>query len=108
MDRIKEHPILGASPEGKMVSFTFDGKELEGIEGEPIAAALKAADVMVHRYTKKRAVYHFRLLRSILPSFRNSECMTAYIFHSQQGSRIQCSVSPSFLECVIPATVTGS
>ena len=54
MDRIKEHPILGASPEGKMVSFTFDGKELEGIEGEPIAAALKAADVMVHRYTKKR------------------------------------------------------
>ena len=49
MDRIKEHPILGASPEGKMVSFTFDGKELEGIEGEPIAAALKAADVMVHR-----------------------------------------------------------
>ena len=45
MDRIKEHPILGASPEGKMVSFTFDGKELEGIEGEPIAAALKAADV---------------------------------------------------------------
>ena len=54
MDRIKEHPILGASPEGKMVSFTFDGKELEGIEGEPIAAALKAADVTVHRYTKKR------------------------------------------------------
>ena len=54
MDRIKEHPILGASPEGKMVSFTFDGKELEGIEGEPIAAALKAADVLVHRYTKKR------------------------------------------------------
>lgn len=35
MDRIKEHPILGASPEGKMVSFTFDGKELEGSRVNP-------------------------------------------------------------------------
>ena len=54
MDRIKEHPILGTSPGGKKVSFIFDDKKLEGVEGEPIAAALKAAGVMVHRYTKKR------------------------------------------------------
>lgn len=52
-DRINEHPILGALEKGHIVKFTFDGKEIEGYEGEPIAAALKAADVMVHRYTQK-------------------------------------------------------
>ncbi|MBR5360074.1 MAG: (2Fe-2S)-binding protein [Lachnospiraceae bacterium] len=52
-DRIKEHPILGDLEKGQIVKFTFDGKEIEGYEGEPIAAALKAADVMVHRYTQK-------------------------------------------------------
>ena len=52
-ERIKEHPILGVQEKGKLVQFTFDGKELEGYEGEPIAAALKAAGVMVHRYTQK-------------------------------------------------------
>ena len=52
-DRIAEHPILGVVEKGNKVSFTFDGKEIEGYEGEPIAAALKAAGVMVHRYTQK-------------------------------------------------------
>lgn len=52
--RILEHPILGEIEKGKLVSFTYDGKKLQGYEGEPIAAALKAAGVMVHRYTKKR------------------------------------------------------
>lgn len=52
-ERIKEHPILGVQEKGAPVKFTFDGKEMEGMEGEPIAAALKAAGVMVHRYTKK-------------------------------------------------------
>ena len=51
--RISEHPILGEQQKGKLVTFTYDGKELQGYEGEPIAAALKAAGVMVHRYTKK-------------------------------------------------------
>lgn len=51
--RITEHPILGEQQTGTLVTFTCDGKELQGYEGEPIAAALKAADVMVHRYTKK-------------------------------------------------------
>ena len=52
-ERIVEHPILGVQEKGELVKFTFDGKELEGYAGEPIAAALKAADVMVHRYTQK-------------------------------------------------------
>nr|WP_288642661.1 (2Fe-2S)-binding protein [uncultured Anaerobutyricum sp.] len=53
-ERIKEHPILGIQEKGRSVTFTFDGKELQGFEGEPIAAALKANGVMVHRYTKKQ------------------------------------------------------
>lgn len=54
MDRIKNHPILGETPEQKIVTFTYDGKTLEGYEGEPIATALRAAGVMAHRYTKKK------------------------------------------------------
>ena len=51
--RIEEHPILGVQEKGKEVTFFFDGQKIKGYEGEPIAAALKAAGVMVHRYTKK-------------------------------------------------------
>ena len=51
--RIEEHPILGRTEKGKEVSFFYDGKPVTGFEGEPIAAALKAAGVMVHRHTKK-------------------------------------------------------
>lgn len=54
MERIEEHPILGKQQKGNIISFYYDGKEIKGYEGEPIAAALKAAGVMVHRYTKKR------------------------------------------------------
>ena len=52
--RIQEHPILGEYKKGKPVRFTFDGKNITGYEGESIAAALKAAGVMIHRYTAKR------------------------------------------------------
>lgn len=53
--RIIEHPILGLQNEDKkIVEFTFDGKTLQGYEGEPIAAALKAAGVLIHRYTQKQ------------------------------------------------------
>ena len=42
--RIENHPILGTFHEGgQMVTFTLDGKEMQGYEGEPIAAALRAA-----------------------------------------------------------------
>lgn len=51
--RITEHPILGVPEKGKLVRFTYDGQKLQGYEGEPIAAALKAAGIMIHRYTKK-------------------------------------------------------
>ncbi len=51
--RIAEHPILGTYEKGREVRFTLDGKELSGFEGEPIAAALKAAGVSTHRYTAK-------------------------------------------------------
>ena len=52
--RIASHPILGEYNKGRLVTFKYDGKDLQGYEGEPIAAALKAAGVMVHRYTAKR------------------------------------------------------
>lgn len=52
--RIEEHPILGNQEKGRMVTFIFDGKELHGYEGEPIAMALKAEGVMVHRHTQKQ------------------------------------------------------
>lgn len=54
MDRIDEHPILGVQEKGRLVTFTLDGKEMQGYEGEPIAAALKADGVMVHRFTAKK------------------------------------------------------
>ena len=51
--RIAEHPILGVQEKGRQIPFTFDGQEVTGYEGEPIAAALKAAGIKIHRYTKK-------------------------------------------------------
>lgn len=52
--RITHHPILGEPKKGKKVIFNFNGKNVEGYEGEPIAVALMNAGVWVHRYTKKR------------------------------------------------------
>ncbi len=51
--RIEEHPILDKYKKGNKVKFYLDGKEMEGYEGEPIAAALMAAGVTTHRYTRK-------------------------------------------------------
>ncbi|MEE3469875.1 MAG: (2Fe-2S)-binding protein [Butyrivibrio hungatei] len=53
MSRISEHPILGKKEKGREVEFTFDGQKMKGFENEPIAIALKANGVMIHRYTKK-------------------------------------------------------
>jgi hypothetical protein len=50
--RVYTHPILTFS-KGKLVKFYFEGKELEGYEGEPIAAALIANDIKVFRITEK-------------------------------------------------------
>lgn len=51
--RIVEHPILGEIKKGREITFFYDGKPTKGYEGEPIAAALKAEGIMVHRYTKR-------------------------------------------------------
>lgn len=54
MNRIQDHPILGAVEEKKEVSIWVDGKELKAYEGEMIAATLIANGVKVFRYTNKR------------------------------------------------------
>lgn len=52
--RIMEHPILGKPEEKREIEFTYDGITLSGLEGEPIAIALEASGIMIHRYTKKQ------------------------------------------------------
>jgi predicted molibdopterin-dependent oxidoreductase YjgC len=51
MELIAEHPVLDLSyfKRGEMVKFTFDGADMEGFEGAPIAAALHANGVRVYR-----------------------------------------------------------
>ncbi len=50
MERIEKHPILSFD-RGEKVSFTFDGREMEGYTNETIAAALIAAGVDVFRHS---------------------------------------------------------
>ena len=52
-NRLDEHPILGTYEKGEKVVFYYNGKEMEGFEGEPVAAALMAQGVKVHRHTAK-------------------------------------------------------
>ena len=49
---IKEHPILDFK-RGKQVKFFFEGEEIVGYEGLPIAAALHAAGVKVLSFSEK-------------------------------------------------------
>lgn len=51
--RITSHPVLTFTP-GRPVRFTLDGRQLEGYEGEPIAAALHAAGVRVLSHSHPR------------------------------------------------------
>ncbi len=51
--RIIEHPILGEQKVDKIVHITVDGRTIEAIEGEAIAAALYAAGIKTFRYTEK-------------------------------------------------------
>jgi sarcosine oxidase subunit alpha len=48
-ERIIDHPVLGKVQERKEISFTFNGKEFQGWEHEPIAAALLASGVRTLR-----------------------------------------------------------
>ena len=50
--RIQKHPILQFDT-GREVRFTFDGRELTGREGEPVAASLLANGISVMRRTEK-------------------------------------------------------
>lgn len=53
MARISEHPILEFK-KGREVTFTYEGQEIKGYEGETIAAALHAAGVRsLHESEKK-------------------------------------------------------
>lgn len=51
-----KHPDM--RPAGRPVHFRFDGREIEALEGETIAAALAAADVVAVRQARsgRRAV----------------------------------------------------
>jgi len=51
--RIENHPIL-TFKKGRKVSFTFDGQELEGYEGETVAAALQAAGIRVLSHSPEK------------------------------------------------------
>ena len=53
MPLITKHPILEFH-HGEKVIFSFDGKEMEGFEGEPIAMALHANGVRIYRVTPEK------------------------------------------------------
>ena len=59
--RIEKHPILDFDRNGPLVTITVNGKVIEAIEGEPIAAAILASGIKVFRHTPKlhspRGVY---------------------------------------------------
>ena len=49
---VSEHPIVDY-PEQPRVSFTFDGRSLTGLAGQPIAAALLDHGISVFRHSHK-------------------------------------------------------
>jgi sarcosine oxidase, subunit alpha len=61
MKRIEKHPILPDLPAAQIVTFDFEGRNLTGIEGEPIAAALAAAGIadlrISHRFREARGIF---------------------------------------------------
>ncbi len=51
---LEEHPILDfSSKRPKLVKFYFEGKEMWGYEGLPIAASLHANGIKVYRYSTR-------------------------------------------------------
>ena len=51
--RVEKHPVLGDREVGRLVSITVDGKVIEAVEGEPIAAAMLAQGMRVMRKTPR-------------------------------------------------------
>jgi predicted molibdopterin-dependent oxidoreductase YjgC len=52
--RVVDHPILGKIEPRRKVTIRVNGKTVEAIEGEPIAAALMASRFKVFRKTPKK------------------------------------------------------
>jgi len=50
--RIASHPVVQFSRD-KKIKFYFEGKELEGYEGETIAAALHSAGIKDYHYSPR-------------------------------------------------------
>lgn len=51
--RVEKHPVLGDRDVGKLVSIKVDGRLIQAVEGEPIAAALLANGMRVMRKTPR-------------------------------------------------------
>lgn len=51
--RIIDHPVIGFD-HSNMVDFYFEGKKYQGVEGEPIAAALHASGVKMLRRSPQK------------------------------------------------------
>jgi hypothetical protein len=86
--RIEAHPILDPQPSIPPVTFRFDGRNVEGRPGEPIAVALLADGVRIFR---------------TMPRFgdpRGAYCMV--------GRCVDCMVTvngvPGIRACVTPVT----
>lgn len=56
MNRIEQHPILPVRKDRVRVTFRFDGEEVSGFEGEPVASSLIAAGHHVFSYHHKDGV----------------------------------------------------
>jgi predicted molibdopterin-dependent oxidoreductase YjgC len=51
--RVVDHPILGKGTEKKKISIYFEEKQVDALEGEPIASALMSAGIRHFRKTVK-------------------------------------------------------
>ena len=52
--RVLDHPILGEAETSREITIEVDGRAVQALEGEPIAAALLAAGYKVFHRTTKR------------------------------------------------------
>lgn len=52
--RVIHHPILGDLSGSQEVKIKVDGRQIPALAGEPIASALAASGIRVHRYTAGR------------------------------------------------------
>ena len=79
-NRIVEHPVLGKLTNRPPVTFTFDGKIYEGMEGDTIASALLANGIRqlrVHEGTgAPRAMYCFECRVTVNDAKIVRACMT--------------------------------